>query len=53
MKYQKITKASKISQQNNSEKVTNEKDKKVLKNRYISPRESQKISHNLRAIMIV
>ena len=48
MKYQKITKASKISQQNNSEKVTT-----VLKNRYISPRESQKISHNLRSIMIV
>ena len=43
MKYQKITKVSKISKQKNSGKVTNEKDKEILKNVYISPRESQKI----------
>ena len=31
MKYQKIIKASKNSQQNNSEKVTNENDKDITK----------------------
>ena len=31
MKYQKITKVSKISKQKESEKVTNEKDKEILK----------------------
>ena len=53
MKYQKIKKVSKISKQKKSEKVTNEKDKEILKKRHISPRESQKIIHNLRSIMIV
>ena len=36
MEYQKITKVSKSSQQNNSEKVTNENDKEITKERYIS-----------------
>ena len=31
MKYQKITKVSQISKQKKSEKVTNEKDKEILK----------------------
>ena len=31
MKYQKITKVSKNSQQNNSEKITNENDKEIPK----------------------
>ena len=41
MKYQKITKVSKNSLQNNSETVTNENDKEIPKEipkeRYISP----------------
>ena len=35
MEYQKITKFSKNSQQNNSEAVTNESDKEIPKERYI------------------
>ena len=31
MRYQRITKVSKISQQNNSETVTNESDKEIPK----------------------
>ena len=38
MEYQKITKVFKNSQQNNSETVTNENDKKIPKERYISPK---------------
>ena len=53
MEYQKMTKVSKNSQQNNSETVTNEKDKEILKERYISPEERQKIFDNLRSIIIV
>ena len=34
----RITKVSKISQQNNSEAFTNEQDKKILKQRCISPK---------------
>ena len=45
----KITKASKTSQQNNSETVTNEDDKEIPKERYISP-EGQKIIDGLRLI---
>ena len=37
MKYQKITKVSKILPQNNSEKVTNEYYKEIPNERYISP----------------
>ena len=39
MKYQKITKVSKNSQQNNLETITHENDKEVPKERYISPEE--------------
>ena len=46
MEYQKITKASKNSQQNNSEAVTNENDteipKEIPKEKYTSP-EDQKL----------
>ena len=43
MKYPKITKVGKNLQQNNSETVTNESDKEIPKERYISPEEIQKI----------
>ena len=36
MEYQKIIKVSKNSQKNNSETVTNENDKEIPKERYIS-----------------
>ena len=49
----KITKVSKNSQQNNSETLTNEHDKEIPKERYISPKERQKIIDNLRLIIIV
>ena len=39
----KITWVSKSPQQNNSETVTNEDDKKIPKERYISPEERQKL----------
>ena len=48
MKYQQITKVSKISQQNNSKTFTNQNDKEIPKKRYISPEERQKIIENLR-----
>ena len=41
------------SQQSNSKKVTNENDKEIPKERYISPAEIQKIIDNLRSIIIV
>ena len=50
MEYQNITKVSNNSQQNNSENVTNEEDKKLPKERYISPEEIQNIVDNLRSI---
>ena len=50
MEYQKLTKVSKNSQQNNSETVTNENDKKIPKERYISPEERQKVVDNLSII---
>ena len=40
-------KVSKNSQQNNSETVTNENDKKIPKQRYISPEKRQKIIDKL------
>ena len=50
----KITKVSWNSQQHNSEAVTNENDKKIpkeiLKERYISLEERQKITDNLKLI---
>ena len=45
-------KVSKRSQQNNSKTVTNEKDKEIPKETYISPEKRQKII-NLRSIIIV
>ena len=53
MEYQKRTKVSKNWQQNNSEKVTNEDDKETTKERYISPKERQKVIGNLIPIIIV
>ena len=46
----KITEALKKSQQNNSETVTNEKEKEIPTERYISPDEIQKIIDNLMLI---
>ena len=40
MEYQKFTKVSKKLHQNNSEKVTNENDKEIPKERYISRRKT-------------
>ena len=53
MEYQTITKFSKNSQQNNSETVTNGNDKKIPKQRYISPEERQKIIDSRRSIIVV
>ena len=47
------TEASKILQQKNSETVTNEHDQETPKERYISPEKRQKITDNLRLIIIV
>ena len=44
----KIRKVSKNSQQNNSETVTNEHDKEIPKQRYISPEERQENIDELR-----
>ena len=44
----RITKVSKHLQQNNSETVTNENDKKILKERYVLPEEKQNIIDDLR-----
>ena len=46
----RITKVSKNSQQNNSETVTNEHDKQIPKERYVSPKERQKVIDDLRII---
>ena len=46
----RITKVSKTSPQNNSETVTNEHDKEIPKERYISPEERQTIIDDLRLI---
>ena len=43
----KITKVSKNSQENNSERVTNENDKEIPKERYVSSEERPKILDNL------
>ena len=45
---ERITKVSKNSQQNNSETLTNEHDKEILKERYVSPEERQEIIAELR-----
>ena len=44
----RITKVSKNSQQNNSEIVTNENDKEIPKERYVSPEKRQEIIGDLR-----
>ena len=46
----KITKLSKNSPQNNSETITNEHDKEIPKERYISSEERQKIIDDLKFI---
>ena len=46
----RITKLSKTSPQNNLETITNEHDKEIPKERYISPEERQKIIDELRLI---
>ena len=53
MEYQKVTKVPKKLQQNNSKSVTNENDKEMPKERYISPEERQKIVDNLRSTIKV
>ena len=50
MEYQRITNDSKNSQQNDSETVTNENDKEIPKERYISPKEIQEIIDTLTLI---
>ena len=44
----RITKVSKNSQQNNLETVTNEHDKKIPKETYVSPEERQEITDELK-----
>ena len=46
----RITGASKNSQQNNSEPVTNDHDKEIPKERYLSPEERQKIIDDVKLI---
>ena len=46
----KITKVSKTSQEKNSDTVTDEHDKEIPKERYISPEEGQRIIDDLRII---
>ena len=46
--YNKITKSSKKSQQNNPATNVNEHDKEIPKERYISPEERQEIIDELR-----
>ena len=46
-----ITKVSKISEQNNSEKVTNKSDKEIPKEKYVSLEERQNIIDDLLRLM--
>ena len=48
----KIKGGSQNTQQNNSETVAIENDKKILKERYISQEKRQKIINNLRSVII-
>ena len=43
MEYQKITKISRNSQQNNSKTVSNENDEEILNEKHISPEERSEI----------
>ena len=45
---ERIAKVSKNSKQNNSDTVTNEHEKEIPKERYISPEERQEIFNELR-----
>ena len=49
----RIMKVSNNSQQNNSETVANEHGKEILKERYIAPKERQKVIDSLYINMIV
>ena len=49
----KITKVSESAQQNNSESITNEQNKEVPEERYISPKKRQKIIDNPRLNIIL
>ena len=49
----KITGTLKSRQQNSLKTVTNDLDKEIPKERYVSPDERQKIIDNLRSFMIV
>ena len=53
MKYKKILKFKKNSEQNNLETVANQNNKEISKERYISPEERQKIIGNLDINVIV
>ena len=44
----KITKVSKTCRENNLEIATNERDKEILQERYISPRERREIIDELK-----
>ena len=46
----RTTKVSRSSPQNNSETITNEYDKEIPKERYISPEERQRITDDIRLI---
>ena len=46
----RVTNVSRRSLQNNSETITNEHDKEIPKERYISPEERHKIIDDLRLI---
>ena len=46
----RITKVSRISQQNNWKIIINKHDKEIPKERYISPEKRQKVSEDLRLI---
>ena len=46
--HERIAKVSKNSKQNNSDTVTNEHEKEIPKERYISPEERQEIINELR-----
>ena len=48
----RITKVLKNSKQNNSETVANKHDKEILKERFISPEERQKIIDHLRLMQL-
>ena len=52
-KYQKMTKVSKNLQKNNSEKVINENDKEIPRERYISLEKRLKIIDNLVSVIII